>query len=44
MANMGNQMGFDAAGAYKQEREILGLMKHQFYGESAEKLLLGKAL
>ena len=41
MANMGNQMGFDAANAYKQEREIIGLIKHHHFGENAEKLLLG---
>eukprot|EP00597_Dinobryon_sp_UTEXLB2267_P003518 CAMPEP_0170074788 /NCGR_PEP_ID=MMETSP0019_2-20121128/12040_1 /TAXON_ID=98059 /ORGANISM="Dinobryon sp., Strain UTEXLB2267" /LENGTH=250 /DNA_ID=CAMNT_0010285337 /DNA_START=24 /DNA_END=776 /DNA_ORIENTATION=+ len=40
----GNQMGFDASAAYKQEREWLSLARHHWIGaEDAEKILLGDA-
>ena len=35
------QMGFDAAAAYKNEREALGITKHEWLGDKAEKQLLG---
>lgn len=35
------QMGFDASAAFKQEREFLGIMKHEYVGEKAERQLLG---
>lgn len=43
MAGMGvGQMGFDAASAFKQERELLTIHKHQWiYADIAEKQLLG---
>ena len=44
MAGMGppGQMGFDASAAYKQEREILSIYKHQWVqAEAAERSLLG---
>ena len=36
------QVGFDAAAAYKGEREALGICKHQWVGDMAEKHLLGE--
>ena len=35
------QVGFDAAGAYKMEKEALGIVRHQWIGDRAEKFLLG---
>eukprot|EP00600_Ochromonadales_sp_CCMP1393_P004642 CAMPEP_0174953960 /NCGR_PEP_ID=MMETSP0004_2-20121128/159_1 /TAXON_ID=420556 /ORGANISM="Ochromonas sp., Strain CCMP1393" /LENGTH=272 /DNA_ID=CAMNT_0016201721 /DNA_START=33 /DNA_END=851 /DNA_ORIENTATION=+ len=35
------QMGFDANNAYKNEREALGIAKHEFIGDWAEQQLLG---
>jgi hypothetical protein len=37
----GQQMGFDAKSAYKGEREALGIAKHEWLGDKAERLLLG---
>lgn len=37
----GQQMGFDAKTAYKSEREALGIAKHQWLGDLAERKLLG---
>jgi len=41
MGGGAGQMGFDASAAYKQEKESLGIMKHDFVGEKAERQLLG---
>eukprot|EP01032_Pedospumella_encystans_P013148 gene13148-15154_t len=35
------QMGFNAEAAYKNEKEALGIAKHQWVADSAEKQLLG---
>ena len=35
------QMGFDAKAAFKQEREFIGIVKHEYVGEKAERQLLG---
>lgn len=37
------QMGFDASAAYKNEKEALGICKHEWVGARAEKMLLGDA-
>jgi hypothetical protein len=39
----GPQMGFDASAAYKNEREALGIAKHEWVGDRAERQLLGDA-
>lgn len=36
-----NQMGFDAAAAYKQERERLSIFKHGWVAEKVERAILG---
>jgi len=45
MGSMGmggpGQVGFDAAGFYKNEREALGILKHEFVADQAERQLLG---
>lgn len=38
----GQQMGFDAKAAYKNEREALGIAKHEWLGDRAERQLLGE--
>lgn len=37
----GNPMGFDAAAAYKQERQKMGLIKHDWAATRVEKKILG---
>lgn len=37
------QMGFDAEKAYKNEKEALGITKHEWVGDRAERALLGAA-
>lgn len=37
----GNPQGFDASAAYKHERSLLGIHKHVFIGDQAERDLLG---
>eukprot|EP01038_Epipyxis_sp_PR26KG_P008053 gene8053-10911_t len=39
----GQQMGFDASAAFKNEREILGIAPHEWMAEREERLLLGDA-
>ena len=36
------QVGFDATAAYKNEREGLGIVRHQWLGDRAERQLLGE--
>ena len=35
------QVGFDASNAYKMEKEALGIVRHEWIGDRAEKYLLG---
>eukprot|EP01034_Spumella_vulgaris_P037532 gene37532-46304_t len=37
----GNPMGFDASAAFKNERESLGITRHEWLADKAEKDLLG---
>lgn len=39
----GNPMSFDASNAYRVEREALGIAKHTWIADEAEKRLLGDA-
>lgn len=39
----GGQVGFDAGAAYKQEREALNIVTHEWIAERAERELLGKS-
>lgn len=39
---MPGQPGFDANAAYKMEREILGIVNHEWIAEKAERELLGE--
>ena len=34
-------MGFDASAAYKRERDMLGIARHEWVAEEAERTLLG---
>ena len=38
----GNQMGFNAQAAYKQERERLALSRHSWVADKIEKKMLGE--
>jgi hypothetical protein len=37
----GNQMGFDASAGYRQERDMLSIVKHEWVAEEQERRLLG---
>ncbi len=40
-AGGGSQMGFDASAVFKNERESLGITRHEWLADQAEKDLLG---